>query len=259
MTDYFMGLALVAGLMALLWIVSLVLRDASIVDGFWGLGFVLLAWFYLLRGDSDAPRQLLVVSAVTVWGLRLSVYIAWRNRGRSEDFRYRAMRERHGPRFAWVSLFSVFLLQALILWIVSAPLFQALQATAPRTSGWLDSVATLLFCAGFLFETVGDWQLARFRADPANRGRVLDRGLWRYTRHPNYFGDALVWWGLTGLALATPGSWWVVVSPLLMTFLLRRVSGVALLEQRMHESKPGFKEYVERTNAFVPWFPRANG
>jgi steroid 5-alpha reductase family enzyme len=144
-----------------------------------------------------------------------------------------------------------------LAWIVAFPLLAALGSDAPL--GWLDAAGLALWLAGFLFETVGDWQLARFKANLANTGRVMDRGLWRYTRHPNYFGDAVVWWSFFCFAAATPGSWWTLVSPVVMTLLLMRVSGVTLLEKKLEQTKPAYREYVERTSAFFPWWPADPG
>ena len=248
------GLAVAAGLMILVWLASLVRRDASLVDRVWGLGFVLLGWFYF----AVAPHRHNALAAllVTVWGLRLSAYLAWRNWGRGEDRRYAAMREKHGRRFAVVSLFTVFLLQALLMWIIAFPL---LPAARPADAGWGGAAPALagmiVWLTGLVFETVGDGQLARFKRDPQNRGRVLDTGLWRYTRHPNYFGDMLVWWGLY-LVAAASGGWWTLFSPLLMTLFLARVSGVTLLERHLQETRPGYRDYVRRTSALVPLPPR---
>lgn len=193
---------------------------------------------------------------VTVWGLRLGIHILVRSRGKGEDRRYAAMRERRGASFVWLSLFSVFWLQAALLVFVSLPLLAAIGAREPAGFGALDAAGAVLFAVGFLFEAVGDAQLVRFKRDPANRGEVLDRGLWRYSRHPNYFGDATLWWGLFLFALAVPGGWRFVASPLLMTFLLLRVSGVTLLERDLSDRKPAYRDYVRRTPAFVPWFPK---
>ena len=243
------------GMMFLVWIGSLFRKDASIIDPFWGLGFVVLAWLYFFVSEADTARRPLVVGLVTLWGLRLSVYLWWRNRGRGEDYRYREMRDSHPGSFALRSLFTVFLLQAAILWLVSLPLYQALRADRPERLTLLDGLGLLMFAAGLFFEATGDRQLSRFRSDPANRGTVLDRGLWRYTRHPNYFGDALVWWGFFLIALPTPRSAWTLVSPVLMTFLLMKVSGVALLEKKLGETKAEYRDYVRRTSAFFPWPP----
>ncbi len=244
-------------LFTLVWLLSLRLRDASVVDAFWGPGFALATWVsFLLTPQGYLPRKLLVAGLVTLWALRLSAHILWRSRGQGEDPRYQEMRRGWGAAFPWVSLLTVFWLQAAILWVVALPLTVAQAAARPATLTWLDGLGVALFTAGFLFEAVGDWQLARFKADPANKGRLLTSGLWRYTRHPNYFGDALLWWGLTCLALATPGAWWTVLSPALMTFLLMKVSGVSLLEKRLTSRKPEFEDYARRTSAFFPWFPR---
>jgi len=250
-----LALAGVIAMMSMAWVVSVLKRDASIVDVFWGLGFVLAAWIYYLSSSASTPRAHIVLTLVTLWGLRLSGYILWRNWGKGEDYRYREMREKNPRSFPRRSLFTVFWLQAGLLWVISIPLLAAISAATPGSLTWLDGLAALAFLIGFAFEAGGDWQLARFKSDPRNRGRVLDRGFWRYTRHPNYFGDALVWWAFFLFAAAV-GAWWTVYSPLLMTGLLMKVSGVALLEKSLKSSKPGYRDYIERTNAFFPWFPK---
>ena len=249
------GLAAAAALMTLVWVVSLVKRDASIIDIFWGPAFALLAWVYWAAVPGQGARRLLVPVLVTVWALRLAGYILWRNRGGGEDYRYAAMRSKYGRAFPALSLVIVFWLQAALAWLIAMPLLQVQRAGAGL--GWLDGLGLALFAVGLFFEAVGDYQLARFKGDPSNRGKVMDRGLWRYTRHPNYFGDATLWWGLACFALATPGSAWVLPSPVLMTFLLLKVSGVALLEKGLGSTKPGYEEYVRRTSAFLPRPPRA--
>jgi steroid 5-alpha reductase family enzyme len=191
-----------------------------------------------------------------MWGTRLSLHILRRNHGKGEDPRYRAMRDAHGPAFWWRSLSTVFWLQGALLWLVALPLLVAVCAGRPAVLTAVDGLGVVLFAVGFGFEVVGDYQLARFKAEPSNRGKVLDHGLWRYTRHPNYFGDATLWWGLYAIAAATPDGWLTVLSPAVMTFLLMRVSGVTLLEQGLKASKPGYEAYIARTPAFVPWFPR---
>ena len=255
MTILLAGLAAAGAAMTLVWLASLARRDASIVDIFWGLGFVLLGWLYFWHGAQDGWRQHLVPVLVTVWGLRLAIYIAWRYGGQGDDYRYAAMREKYGWCFRLLSLFLVFWLQSLLLWLISMPLYQVQRAPSPGLAV-LDIVGLALFAAGLFFEAVGDFQLARFKADPAHRGKVFDRGLWRYTRHPNYFGDATLWWGLSCFAFATPGSAWILISPVLMTFLLLRVSGVALLERGLSETKPAYADYVRRTSAFFPRPPK---
>lgn len=244
------------GLFFLLWIASLWLRDASIVDIFWGLGFVVIAAVSAIFSDGAPSRRLLVLTMVAVWGLRLSHHLYRRNWGHGEDFRYQKMRRQHGGKFWLVSLGTVFGLQAVLQWIVSLPVQLAARSPEPPGLGALDLAGILVFSVGLAFEAVGDRQLARFRADPANRGRVLDTGLWAYSRHPNYFGDAVVWWGLFLVALATPWGWLGVVGPALMSFLLMRVSGVALLERTLVKTKPQYEDYVARTSAFFPWPPK---
>jgi len=240
----------------LVWALSVKLRDASIADVYWGSGFVQLVWLYCLLSPALTPRSWLVAALVTVWGARLSVHIVRRNHHKGEDPRYQAMRASHGRAFWWRSLFTVFWLQGAILWFVGLPVLVAVRAAGPQEFTAIDGLGVVLFLIGFGFEVVGDYQLGRFKAEPSNRGHVLDRGLWRYTRHPNYFGDATVWWGLYLIACATPGGWLTVLSPSLMTMLLMRVSGVTLLEAGLKESKPGYRAYIARTPAFFPWFPR---
>jgi steroid 5-alpha reductase family enzyme len=253
-----MGLSLAAAVayITVIWLVSLALRNASIVDVFWGLGFALLAVVYFVTADGFVGRKILVVTLVTVWGLRLALYVLWRNWGKGEDYRYRAWREKAGEKFWWVSLFQVFLLQGALLWLISAPLLAAQFYGSPDELTVVDLLGALLWAVGFFFEAVGDWQLAAFKADPANKGKVMQSGLWRYTRHPNYFGDATVWWGYFIIAAGTVHGLWTVFSPVLMTLLLLRVSGVALLERAQVQTKPQYRAYIESTSAFLPRFPR---
>ncbi len=211
---------------------------------------------YLIAADGWVGRQVMVMALVAIWGLRLSVYIAWRNWGKGEDPRYRKWREDAGGRFWWTSLFQVFLLQGLLLWLISAPLLAAQFYGEPDTFTPVDGLGAAVWGVGFFFEAVGDWQLARFKSEPANAGKVMRSGLWAYTRHPNYFGDAAVWWGFFVIAAGTLDGLWTVYSPVLMTALLLRVSGVALLERAQVKAKPEYRDYVERTSAFLPWFPR---
>jgi steroid 5-alpha reductase family enzyme len=257
LSSYTLSALAVGGALFLLWLLSLRLRDSSIVDIFWGLGFVLVVWVTRLSRPGAEPRAGLVAALTTLWGVRLAGYLAWRNIGKGEDRRYTAMRDRHGARWPLLSLFQVFLLQGVLLWVISLPVQAAERAAGPGTLGWLDALGATLVIAGVLFEGLGDFQLARFKAAPENRGQVMDRGLWRYTRHPNYFGDFLVWWGLYGLALAG-GNAWTVGSPALMSFLLLRVSGVTLLEKSLRR-RPGYDDYVKRTSTFFPWPPKTRG
>lgn len=250
------GLGAILVTLTVVWMLSLRLRDASIADVCWGLGFVLLAWLYCFLTPAPTNRSWLVATLVTLWGTRLSAHIFRRNHGRGEDPRYQAMRASHERTFWWRSLFTVFWLQGALLWFVSLPLLVAIRATQPAGLTVVDGLGVLLFAIGFGFEVVGDHQLERFKAQPGNRGKVLESGLWRYTRHPNYFGDATVWWGLYVIAASTSSGWMTVLSPSLMTLLLVRVSGVTLLEKGLTASKPGYRAYIARTPAFFPWFPR---
>jgi steroid 5-alpha reductase family enzyme len=245
----------IAVLMLVTWLISLLIRNASIVDITWGLGFVLVAWMVRLQGDTNTTRQWLLVALTTIWGLRLAGYLFWRNHGEPEDYRYRAMRKRWGERFPLISLVTVFALQGTLMWIVSLPV-QLGQVRDGSGIGWLSALGVVAWFVGIVFEGVGDLQLARFKSDPANAGKVLDTGLWRYTRHPNYFGDACVWWGI-GLVAAESGlGAWGLIGSAVMTVLLLKVSGVALLERSLRKRKPEYQAYVERTSAFVPMPPK---
>jgi steroid 5-alpha reductase family enzyme len=253
--------ATIAILMLATWLVSGIVRNASIVDLIWGLGFVLVAWAVFLRHsletEFDSAASVLVpVLLTTIWGLRLSGYLAWRNIGKGEDFRYRSMRERHGRRFFWVSLGTVFGLQGVLMWTVSLPVQATVARPAPDGLGWLAIVGVAVWVVGIVFETAGDVQLARFKAKAANKGKVMDLGLWRYTRHPNYFGDFCVWWGLYLIALDA-GHWWTIVGPAAMTALLMKYSGAGLLEKTIVNRRPGYEDYIRRTNTFFPGPPKA--
>lgn len=252
------GLAVALVSVTVVWALSVRVADASIVDIYWGSGFVLLAWVYLVPAPGLTPRSWLVAALISAWGLRLSWHIFRRHRGQGEDPRYRAMRASHGQAFWWRSLFTVFWLQGALQWFVALPVLVAVGAARPEAFTAVDGLGILLFAVGFIFEAAGDHQLTRFRADPANRGKVLDTGLWRYTRHPNYFGDATMWWGIYVIAASTPGGWLTVLSPALMTVLLVRVSGVTLLEEGLTASKPDYAAYMARTPAFFPWRPRVS-
>lgn len=244
----------IAILMVGTWLLSLVLKNASIVDITWGLGFVAVAWSGRIDTDGNAARQWLLTVLVSVWGVRLAGYLFWRNHGKGEDFRYRAMRKHWGQRFGLVSLVTVFALQGTLMWIVSLPV-QLGQARATAI-GPLAYIGAAVWLIGIGFEAVGDLQLARFKADPSNAGRVMDQGLWRYTRHPNYFGDSLVWWGIALIAAETGTGAWGLIGAAVMTVLLLKVSGVALLEKSLVKRRDGYREYVARTSAFVPLPPK---
>lgn len=248
------GLGAVLAALTALWLVSIPLRDVSIVDPAWGLTFALqgAVWFTL---GADGGRAGLALALVWLWALRLGLYLLWRRRGHGEDFRYQEFRRRFGPeRYWWLSLFQVFWLQGGLSALVGLTLLGAMMGDAPL--GALDGLGVAVWAVGFVFEAGGDWQLARFKADPENKGKLLTTGLWRYTRHPNYFGDACQWWGL-GLLCVAAGRPWAVVGAALMTWLIVKVSGVALLERSLERVKPGYEDYTARTSAFVPWPPRS--
>ena len=236
------------------WVVSLVKDDVSIVDSLWSLMFLLSAGVYAAAASGTGPRTTLVLILVGAWAVRLSGYITWRNHGEPEDYRYQQIRRNNEPGFRFKSFYIVFGLQGLLAWIISLPLLVAI--SGETALGWLDMVGVALWLVGFLFEAIGDFQLARFKADANNQGAVMDTGLWRFTRHPNYFGNFTMWWGFFLIALSAGGAW-TVVSPLLMSFLLLKVSGVAMLEKDIGGRRPAYAEYIRSTNAFFPGPRRA--
>jgi steroid 5-alpha reductase family enzyme len=242
-----LALALVA------WAISTVRRNAGLVDIFWPLFFLLGTAMYAATADQTGLRARIVIALVAVWAVRLATYLLARNWDAPEDRRYVAIRQRNEPGFAWKSLYLVFGLQGVLAWLISVPLAAAI--AAPGAPGALDLVGIAVVVAGIAIEATADAQLARFKAESSNRNAVMDRGLWRYTRHPNYFGECLVWWGFYLIAVAG-GGWWTLCAPLLMTVLLLRVSGVVLLEKDIARRRPAYRDYVSRTNAFIPGPPR---
>lgn len=242
--------------MTLLWMVSVKLKNASIVDMFWGLGFVVFTFYLVLQQESFSAREILMAILVTIWGLRLSVYLTLRNYGKGEDFRYQKFREDYGPkRYWWVSFFQVFLLQTVVLVLVASPIAGVFIGADDVGLNLLDYAAVLLWMIGMIFEAGGDYQLSSFIRNRKSRDEVLNKGLWKYTRHPNYFGDAMVWWAYALFAIAAQ-QYYFVVGSVIMTIFLMRVSGVTLLEKTLTNDKPGYSEYVKATNAFFPWFPK---
>ena len=251
----------IASMMVTVWAISVAIRDAGIVDTAWGPGFVVVAWTTLIVSYSDfsdggdTRRAVLLCAMATVWGLRLGVHLGVRNIGKDEDFRYQAMRRRFGDRFWIISLVTVYALQGVAMWIVSLPLQIGIsEQETGSTALWI--VGSAVFVIGIGFESIGDWQLSRFKADPANAASVMDRGLWRYTRHPNYFGDACAWWGIGLVAASTQIGIVGLIGPALITFLLMRVSGVPMLEGRMSRTRTGYDEYVRCTSSFFPLPPK---
>lgn len=250
---YAAGLLATLGVATVTWFISLLNRNVSIVDGAWALMFVAAAAVYAHGAGQHTGRMALILVLLVLWAVRLSSHIIVRNWGEPEDRRYRDIREKYEPHFALKSLGIVFWLQAGLAWIISMPLWPAL--TVPVEPEVFDVLAVAVWTVGMVFESVGDWQLSRFKADPANSGRVMDRGLWRYTRHPNYFGECLIWWGFYLFAVPT-GAWWTIGGPLLLTYLLLKFSGVTLLEQTIVRRRPAYRDYMARTNAFIPGPPR---
>jgi steroid 5-alpha reductase family enzyme len=233
-------------------LVSLAFRRNDVA---WGGGFIVAALTTLVSGDGVTPRALLVTALVIAWGLRLSLHIGLRNRGKGEDPRYRKWREEWGKYVIVRSFFQIFILQGVLLLVISLTVIKAITAPfGPFTI--LDLAGALVWLTGFLFEALSDWQLLRYKRDPANRGKVITTGLWRYTRHPNYFGEVTLWWGIYIIALNVPGGWMTIIGPLTITFLILKVSGIPMLEKK-YEGNAQFEEYKRRTSAFFPWLPKA--
>jgi len=241
----------IACLMLTTWSVSLLRRDASIVDIVWGFGFVAAAWAARFVSGGAGSGNWLLVGMVTVWGLRLSAYLARRNLGKGEDFRYQAMRRKHGERFPVVSLYTVFGLQGALMFVVALPVTLG-QREIDAEAGFVAFLGVAVWAVGMYFEAVGDAQLARFKRNPANHGKVMDQGLWALTRHPNYFGDSLVWWGLAITGSVQGAGPWAFLGAAVMTTLLVRVSGMAMLDRLLAKRKPGYAEYMARTSGFIP-------
>ena len=252
---WLLALAGIAVVSILAWAISLPIRNVSFVDSLWSLFFLLAAAIYAYSADTLGIPALVLVLLVALWAIRLAAHIGYRNWGEDEDHRYQKIRENNQP--FWIkSLYIVFGLQGFLAWIISLPLLVGTLRTTEF--GWVHVVATGLWTIGFLFEAVGDWQLLRFKSDPDNAGKVLDTGLWRYTRHPNYFGEFCIWWAYFLFALAA-GGWWTIISPLLMSVLLLKVSGVSMLESTIEERRPKYAGYIKRTNAFFPGPPKKSG
>jgi len=246
---YFAALSAVLLVAAVSWMVSVIKKDVSFVDSLWSIFFLIAAAVFALGSQPLSFKGILVLTLVGIWSLRLSVYITARNWGMPEDYRYQSIRANNEPGFAFKSLYIVFGLQGVLACLVAVPLLPAISSNNPLTV--IDVAAVALWTVGFVFEAGGDYQLARFKSQKDSDGKVLDTGLWRYTRHPNYFGEFCMWWAFYLFAVAT-GDWWIIISPLLMSFLLLKVSGVAMLEKTITDRRPKYSEYIRRTNAFFP-------
>jgi steroid 5-alpha reductase family enzyme len=241
--------------MTILWVISIVLKNVSIVDMFWGLGFVLVNTFYFFNTEKT-PAKIVLFFLVAIWGLRLSFYLALRNTGKPEDFRYQEFRKKYGDKnYWWISFFQTFLLQGILMWIISMPLLGVNMFSTSKALNFIDILGIIIWLTGLIFEAGGDMQLARFKKDKDNSGKVLSTGLWHYTRHPNYFGDSAVWWGY-GLICLSTGNYWLISGSVIMTLLILKVSGVVLLEKSLKDKKPDYQNYVLKTSSFIPWFPK---
>ncbi|HSH98924.1 MAG: DUF1295 domain-containing protein [Methylophilaceae bacterium] len=254
MHSYLMALGAISLFAFAGWVVCTLRSNVTLVDSMWSLFFLLAAIVYSQQTEAVSERASVITLLVAIWALRLSIYLTCRNWGPHEDHRYQAIRKNNEPNFWIKSLYIVFGLQAVLAWIISLPLLGAIHGT--KTITWLDFVGIALWVLGFLWESIGDWQLARFKAQASNKGKVMAKGLWRFSRHPNYFGEFCIWWAYGLLALAA-GAWWSLPAPLLMTFMLLKVSGVALLEKDIGERRPAYADYIKRTNAFLPWLPKS--
>jgi steroid 5-alpha reductase family enzyme len=240
--------------MTALFLLAVIRHDNSIADVAWGPGFILVAWTTLFLSGYFTPRQLIAGILILIWGLRLAVRIYLRNRGKGEDVRYRQWRERWGKSFIVRSYLQVFMLQGFILLLNISPVL-VINTYDSGNLGFLDLLGVILWVMGFFFESLSDWQLDQFTKDPSSRGKIMDRGLWRYSRHPNYFGEVTMWWGLYVLALSVPWGWISIIGPLTITATILFVSGVPMTEKLM-ESNPAFAVYKKRTSVFIPWFPK---
>jgi steroid 5-alpha reductase family enzyme len=254
LTIFFYSLIVLFIIAVGLWVVSRIKKDVGIVDSFWSL-MILAAGlcFFFMFDTTTTERHQIVLLLLTVWALRLSLHIAWRNRGHEEDHRYQTIRQNNQPNFEFKSLYIVFLLQASLALIVALPLMSIFDSDTDLNT--LDHIALTLWFIGMFFEATADLQLARFKSSAENLGKVMDRGLWRYSRHPNYFGEFCIWWAFFLFALAS-GHWWSLLSPVLISILLLKVSGVSMLESTISERRPAYADYRKSTNAFFPWFPR---
>ncbi len=256
LTLFLQALLVIFILVTLLWGLSVLIKNVSIVDLFWGMGFVIVNAVYFYNSGDFSTRKILMLVLVSLWGLRLFLFLSWRNIGNGEDFRYQEFRRKYGAeRYWWFSYFQTFLLQGALIMLVSLPLLGVNSQTGSDGLNWMDYVGILVFIIGFIFEAGGDFQLARFKKNPNNKGKVLNTGFWKYTRHPNYFGDSAVWWSF-GIFSIAAGSYWTFVGSVFMTLLIIKVSGVALLEKSLNETKPQYREYIQKTNSFFPWFPK---
>ncbi|QUI24419.1 DUF1295 domain-containing protein [Vallitalea pronyensis] len=236
-------------------IIGQIIKNNSIVDIGWGLGFVILAGFMYALGGTYTFRSTIITVLVALWGLRLTYHLARRNIGKPEDYRYVNMRKRWGTRYAYIkAFFNVYFLQMALMYIIGLPIIMINQSQNSTTTA-LDYIGLAVWVMGYAFEVVGDYQLKQFKKNPANKGKIMNKGLWQYTRHPNYFGEAVMWWGIFIIGLSIEQPLIMIISPITITFFLRFVSGVPLLEKK-YAGRPDFIAYTQQTNIFIPWFPK---
>ncbi|MFK8138108.1 MAG: DUF1295 domain-containing protein [Bdellovibrionales bacterium] len=240
--------------MALLWLLSVILKNVSIVDIFWGSSFSVAALSYMYQSSPLGPSQLFFLGAIFMWATRLSLYLAFRNYGKPEDRRYVKIRKNTGPSFWWKSFFTIFLFQGFLSLVIGLPIAHFFYSGLPETS-LIFYIGLTVIIAGTIYETVADWQLSQFLANDKNKNKVMDKGLWSLSRHPNYFGDFVVWWGIYICAISTGSGYWTAIGPLIMSFALYKFTGAGLLEEDIEERRPGYKEYVNQTPLFFPKWP----
>ena len=250
------GFLVVLIFLVLLWILSVIIKNASIIDPFWGTGFVILITYYIFDTQNLNPETQLLWILTTVWGLRLSLFLLKRNWGKGEDYRYQQFRKDYGEkRYWWFSFFQVFLLQGVLMSIVALPLLGTVMNSHTDHLGPGDYLVIVIWLIGFIFEAVGDFQLEQFKKNRKDKSEVLRTGLWKYTRHPNYFGNAMIWLAF-GIMAIINGSYFTFIGTVVMIYLLLKVSGVSLLERTLKTSKPEYADYASKTSAFIPWFPK---
>ncbi len=246
--------ALIIFIYATIWfIISIIAKRNDIADIAWGLGYVLLCGFFFFSGN-DHPRELLIYLLIGLWGIRLAFYIFMRTKGKTEDFRYLQWRKDWGKTFYWRSYLQVYLFQGFFLLLVISPVMIVTAYPQPDLH-WLDYLGVAIWIIGFYFEAVGDYQLSKFKKDPTNKGKIIQTGLWRYTRHPNYFGEVVLWWGIFLIAVNSPNGLMGIIGPITITFLLLKVSGIPMLE-RKYEGRKDFEAYKNRTSKFFPLPPK---
>ena len=237
------------------WLISLRRKNVTIADSLWGVGFIIIAWLTFFQNDGFLWRKVIITAAVTAWGLRLSYHITKRGLGKPEDPRYTEWRNEYGNRFPLVSLFRVFLVQALFMWLIAMSLQVAQSAYMPDYITATDIAGAAVWLTGFIIESSADRQLSLFIKDPANRGRVMRYKLWRYSRHPNYFGEATMWWGIYIISCSVQYGPFTVISPVLITYTLLKITGVSLMEETMFKDNPEYAEYKRTTSSFIHWIP----